>query len=702
MSDADDTPRLPDPAEMEITPGRPSFWRNLSPVWLVPVLAVAVSVGIAWRSYAERGTLITIAFENAAGVSAGETEIRYRDVSIGVAESVAFTADLSQVIVSARIDNTAAEALSSEAQFWVVRPQVSAQGISGLNTVLSGVYIEAALNPDAQPDGSRSFVGQDRAPLLMPGRRGTLITLHAPDGNRLTPGAPVLFRGVQVGQIEEPRLLPGAEGVAVDAFIEAPHDQRLSTAARFWDTSGFSVSLNTSGLRLSVGNLASILTGGIAFDSVGTDGEAISRETVFELYSDEDTARAASTSVVAPDRLRIAAEFDGSVQGLTSGAVVRYRGVRVGEVAGIAARQVDMGPAPLVRMQAVLSLDPAAFGLREATTPEQLENYLETLVASGLRARLAAQGVFSTSLVVELVEVENADPDRILHPEDGPSVIPSAPSDLSDLTTSAQGLIRRVTDLPIEQVLDQAVSLMEAAETLLADESTRAAPGAVVALVDDIGALVGSDQMQALPGEVQSTVAEFRAILQDFQQQRAIETLVDTMTSVQTLTANVDAATTEVPALISEIRRVVGRVGDLDAEGLVTAATELMQTTDEFLGLEGTRSLPPALTRALDEVQAALAELRQSGIVEGVNQTLTSARSAADSIATATQDLPALAERLNALVTQAEGLVAAYGARSPVNEEALATLREARDAARAFAQLARTLERSPNSILFGR
>lgn len=692
----------PEPGEMDITPGRPSFWRNLSPVWLVPVLAVAVSVGIAWRSYAERGTQIEIAFENAAGVTAGETEIRYRDVAIGVAEHVAFTPDLSRVIVTARIDNTAAEALSAEAQFWVVRPQVSAQGISGLNTVLSGVYIEAALDPQARPDGSRHFTGQDRAPLMMPGRRGTLITLHAPDGNRLTPGAPVLFRGVQVGQIEAPRLLPGEDGVAVDAFIEAPHDQRLTTAARFWDTSGFSVSLGTGGLRLSVGNLASILTGGIAFDVIGSDGAPLTSDTVFELYSDQDTARAASTSVVAPDRLQIAAEFDGSVQGLSTGAIVRYRGVRVGEVTAIAARQVDMGPAPLVRMQAVMALDPAAFGLRDDTTPEALQNRLESLVASGLRARLAASGVFSTSLVIELVEVENADPQRVLHPQDGPPVIPSAPSDVTDLTTSAQGLIQRVTELPIEQVLDQATALMDAAEALLVDENTRAAPAAVVALVDDIGALVGSDQMQALPGDLQGAVADFRTILQDFQQQRAIETLVETMTSVQTLVANVDAATTELPALVSEIRRVVGRVGDLDAEGLVNAATELMRTTDTFLADPDTQALPPALTGALNEVQAALADLRESGVVDEVNQTLASARSAADSIATATADLPALAERLNGLVAQAEGMIAAYGARSPVNDEALATLREARDAARAFAQLARTLERSPNSILFGR
>lgn len=693
---------MSEPSRMDITPARRSVWRNLSPIWLVPLLAVVVSLGIAYNSYAQRGELIEISFDNAAGVTAGSTELRYREVSIGLVEDVAFSDDLSRVIVSARVDRAAVHALSAAAQFWVVRPQVSARGISGLGTVLSGVYIEASFDPQIQADTTRSFVGQDNAPLVRPGVAGTRVTLRAPDGNRLTPGAPILFRGIEVGHIEAPRLIDGAEGVEVDAFIEAPHDLRLTSTTRFWDTSGFSVSLGTSGLRLSVGNLASILTGGIAFDNLGDPGDPLTEDAVFDLFDSETTARETSSTVVAANQLRIAAEFDGSVQGLSTGAIVRYRGIRVGEVSGIAARLVDMGPSPLTRMQVVMGLDPNAFGLGTEATPQMLESFLESAVASGLRARLAASGVFSTNLVIELVKIEDTPPNRLFRPVGAVAVIPSAPSDVNDLTTSAQGLIERITSLPIEEVLQQAVSLMESVEVLLADEGTRAAPAAVTALMGQIGDLIGADATQALPGELQGTIAELRTLLASVQQQEVVAQLAGTMQSIQDLAVSVEGATTEVPPLISEIRRVVGQVGDLDTVDLLAAATELMSTTSTFLALEGTQSLPPALAGALGEVELALAELRNSGIVEGVNQTLLSAQSAAESIATATEILPPLAERLNGLVAQAEQLVAAYGDRSPVNQEAINTLREARDAARAFAELARTLERSPNSILFGR
>lgn len=135
---------------MKVSAPRKSLFRNLSFVWLVPLVALGVSLGIAWQNYADRGTLIEIAFRNASGVVAGETTLRYRDVVVGTVEDVRFTSDLGQVLVYVRVDNDVAPFIDDEATFWVVRPEVSARGISGLSTVLSGVYIEGAW--DNMPD----------------------------------------------------------------------------------------------------------------------------------------------------------------------------------------------------------------------------------------------------------------------------------------------------------------------------------------------------------------------------------------------------------------------------------------------------------------------------------------------------------------------------------------------------------------------
>ena len=113
---------LPDLPQMDVDPPSPSIFRNLSVVWLVPLLALLISFGVAWKSYSDRGVLITIALPDAAGVTARDTVLKFREVVIGNVESVRFAPDFKNVIVSARIDRTVADILPADAEFWVVQP----------------------------------------------------------------------------------------------------------------------------------------------------------------------------------------------------------------------------------------------------------------------------------------------------------------------------------------------------------------------------------------------------------------------------------------------------------------------------------------------------------------------------------------------------------------------------------------------------
>src|SRR5580700_572114 len=119
--------------------------RRLSLVWVIPIIAVAVVIGIGWRTLAQRGPTINITFDAGEGIQAGQTKIRRKDVDLGTVESIKLTPDLSRVIVQARMLRSAAAYLNTNTQFWIVRPRISAEGVSGLATLVSGVYIE--MNP---------------------------------------------------------------------------------------------------------------------------------------------------------------------------------------------------------------------------------------------------------------------------------------------------------------------------------------------------------------------------------------------------------------------------------------------------------------------------------------------------------------------------------------------------------------------------
>jgi paraquat-inducible protein B len=686
---------------MRIDPPKRSFWRNLSLVWLVPILALIVSLGIAWQTYAARGVTIEISFLNASGVRPGETTIRYRDVVIGAVEDVRFTPDLARVLVTASIDRDLANTLPADAAFWVVQPEVSARGITGLSTVLSGVYIETSFTP--VPDGeARSFIGMDSAPLIREGQKGTRITLRTRDANRISEGAPILFHGIEVGHIEAPRLILSGDSVVFDAFIMAPHDRRLTTATRFWDTSGFTVSLGTGGLSLDVGNLAALVTGGIAFDTIFSGGAPLNPGYVFDLFPDEEAARQSLFTGVGANAVEMAIEFEGSVNGLAVGSPVRFRGLRVGEVRAIGAVLVEEGSRQQVRLRTTVALDPQALGLPAEAGAERTIEFLRNAVAEGLRAQLATSSLFTASLVIELVELPDAAPATVDEREDGLVVLPSVASDLPDFTATAEGVLERINALPVEELMNQAITLMASIEAVVSSEGTRQAPDAALALIEDIRALVGGEDTQALPGELRGGLAEVRGIVEELRLRGAIDRLVTVLESADTIAANTAAASADLPELVAELRALTARASGVEIEELAAAATRLLNSTEALIGSDQMRDLPPALAGALAEVSQVLAALREGEAVENVNRTLASTRAAAESVAEAMESLPDLSQRLERLVAQADGLIAAYGERSDFNTEALQVMREFRDTARAVTQLARAIERNPNSLLIGR
>ncbi|AHD00893.1 intermembrane transport protein PqiB [Leisingera methylohalidivorans] len=691
----------PEPAQMDISAQRPSPWRNLSLVWLVPLAALAVSLGVAWKAYSDRGVLISITFKNASGIAANETTVRYRDVVIGQVENVGFAEDLSKVLVWVRIDKKIAPFLDQDAVFWVVRPEVSTRGISGLSTVLSGVYIEGAWDQD-RGSPETSFEGADRPPLVQPGRGGQRITLRTNDGRMISEGAPVLFRGIEVGRLERPRLTVSGDSIVVDAFIEAPHDRRINSATRFWDSSGFSVSIGASGLSLDVDSIASLVAGGIEFDNVFDGGRPVSSGAVFDIHTDEAAARRTAFARALTGGVAVSVAFGESVAGLTSGAAVQLGGVKVGEVSSLNAAIQSGSNEAEVRLIAELQLDPSLMGLPPGAGEAEVLDFLEQAAAGGLRARLAAAGLFSSELIVELVTLEDAEPAQFNRDAEPFPELPSAPSDLPDFTATAEGALERISELPVEELMAQAIATLASIEALASADSTRQTPVAAVALLEDTRALVADPETRALPGELRSAVADLRAILSELEQGRAVANLTTALEQGGRAASSLAAASEELPALVSDFRSLADKANALETEELIRSASQLMKSADSMIDSEGARALPPALTSALDEIRLTLAELRSGGLVSNANATMASARGAADAVAAAAEGLPALSARLERLVAQSEALITAYGARSNFSSETLDALREIKSAARAVSQLARKIERQPNSLLFGK
>ena len=237
------------------------FLRGVQWVWIVPFAALFTAVWVAFQSYNDQGPVVQIVFDDAAGILPDETEVRFRNVAVGVVEGVGFNEDLSQVLVEVRLDKTVAPFVDEGATFWIVRPEVTTSGVTGLETVLSGVYIEGTW--DTEPAGLvTEHIASDRAPLVTTYRAGTLIELRSTRAAGLSENTPILFKGIEVGRLGAPNISVNGQWVSAPAIIYEPHDGLVTTATRFWDTSGFSLSVGASGASLDFSSVASLISGG--------------------------------------------------------------------------------------------------------------------------------------------------------------------------------------------------------------------------------------------------------------------------------------------------------------------------------------------------------------------------------------------------------------------------------------------------------
>ena len=690
------------PPKPPVKAARRNPFRRLSVIWIVPAIALIAVLGVAIKTYLDQGPLIEIAFDNASGISAGATELHYRDVTVGKVEKVGFTGDLTSVIVSVRLTKDVADFVDRDARFWVVRPQVTAQGVSGLDTVLSGVFIEGIW--DSQPGGLETkFTGLSDAPLERLNSKGLLLTLRAAPDVSLTEGAPILYQGIKVGQIGKTAISQDGSTAEAEAIIFAPHDRLIDTATRFWDTSGFSFTLGPGGAALDFSSIASLISGGVTFGTLVSGGEPIEPGAILTVYTGEGAARSSVFSGDEGKTLNLSAVFEENIAGLSIDAPVELAGLNIGRVSALngLVDPVQFGD-NRVRLVATLSIQPGKLGLEGEQTEQTALDFLAERVKAGLRARLATTSILTGGLKVELAEIPDAPEAEIQEMGTSGPRIPTAESDISDVSATAEGVFQRINDLPVEEIMNQAITLLGNVNALITSEGVRSAPENLNGLLADARGVINSDDVKALPGQLNEMIGKLATLIDGFNQAELTERLGKALDDAAEAAQGVNTAVEGVPDLIARLNGVAANIEEVAIDKMADQMTELLTTVDSFLNQQSTRELPESLNTSLTELSAVLVQLREAGVVETVKDTLNSASNAADAVAGASRDLPRLIEQARQVLAQAGTTIEGYQANNGLGRDARDALREVQRAAQAVSSLARAIERNPNSLLTGR
>ncbi|MEJ2199921.1 MAG: MlaD family protein [Desulfuromonadaceae bacterium] len=406
-------------------------------IWIVPIAAALIAAWLAIKTINDRGPLISIRFDSATGLEAGKTKIRYRDVDIGLVEEIRLDEDLTHVLVRARMDKRATPFLTESARFWIVRARVSSEEVSGLSTLFSGVYIALAPGPEAPV--SNRFIGLETPPVLTGDLPGRHFVLKAGELGSLDVGAPVYYRQIQVGRVVSYALDEQGKNVTVRICAVAPHHQLVTADTRFW---------NADGLQLKTESLLTILSGGIAFATpeLPDPSPSAAENTEFSLYPD----RRSSLQKDYPLKQRFLLHFNESVRGLTPGAPVEFRGIRIGQVVSVDL-EFDMQQQTF-NIPVVVELEPNRIKL---TGNGQLDAQaiIPILVQRGLRAQLKLVNLLTGQLVVNLNIYPDTPAATIIQGGSYPE-LPTLPTPLEEIAGTVSRLLKKIDQIPFSRIAE--------------------------------------------------------------------------------------------------------------------------------------------------------------------------------------------------------------------------------------------------------
>ena len=511
-----------------------SLWGRLPLVWILPAVVVLAGGFVVVREKLAQGTSIDIRFENAEGLEANKTKVRYKDVDIGEVRDIRVGEDRKEVIVTADIHRNATGYLLDDTRFWVVRPRISGAGVSGLATLVSGAYISVDVGHSAVKRDH--FVGLEVPPIVTADLPGREFVLHADDLGSLDIGSSVFYRHIIAGQVVGYSLDPGGTGVTIKVFINAPFDAYVTADTRFWQASGIDMSVNADGVKLRTESVASILEGGVAFGTPpGAATPRVAADTAFTLFNDQDRAMRPSETEIST----FVMYFGGSLRGLSAGAPVDLQGITVGEVKSLDVEYDER--AQLLAFPVVVELYPQrlrgrahrAAAAPPAHQPRGTDSraLIDSLVAHGLRAELKTGNLLTGQKFVALEMHHDVSREKVVWNEQ-PAIFPTISGSLDDIQDSVGVIAKKLSKVPFDQLSARLLGAMnsldqtlKSADQLLHNVDSNLAPQIQTTLAEAQAALKNAKELLGQDAPLENDLGS--TLLQVSRAAKSISALVD-------------------------------------------------------------------------------------------------------------------------------------------------------------------------------
>ncbi|MFQ1054072.1 intermembrane transport protein PqiB [Gilliamella apicola] len=477
--------------------------RAISAIWIIPIVTAIVGLWIIYSHFADRGTSFTLLAKDASGIVAGKTVIKNRSVDIGIVDEVTLSEDFEKVVIKGRIYNDMEPLLKNDSIFWVVKPEIGRDGVTGLGTILSGVYIELASGNDTHSFKNNPFILSDNPPLSDPSIKGIRVNLESDQNGVIPRGASVMFHGYRVGNVETSEFDIDSRKMKYQVFITKPYDALVTQNVRFWKEGGIDLAFSSAGASLNVPSLDILMSGGISFDLPDGSklGAPAEQHAVYKLYEDKKSIQDSQYTEYKEFLIMLSE----SISGLVEGAPVEYHGIRLGTVSKVPFYTPEMLNKTFILNQKV----PVLIRIEPDRLSELVDEKIDiaTLIMdeqkNGLRASLKTSNMFTGALFIDLdfyPELKNKYNSKSSNLY-GYNTIETTSTGIAQIQAKVMQLLDNFNNLPLNNTMTEFNKSLASTQRLM----------------NSLNQIMASNEMQNMPSDLQETLRTLNETLKGIQ-----------------------------------------------------------------------------------------------------------------------------------------------------------------------------------------
>jgi len=487
----------------------------LTTIWLVPFLAMIIALWLAFQYYTKLGPTIQISFESNAGLVANQSQIKLRDVTIGMVTKISLAKDGEGVVVEARMNKEVEPYLNDKAKLWIVHADVGSHGVSGLDTLVSGSYIE--LYGVKEEETRKRFEGIEK-PFIDRTAKGEYYLLAAPNSYNITEGSNVYYRMVKVGRVERVGIAPNGKQINFTIFVKNEYSNYVNKRSQFYASSTVGIDFSQGKLDISIASISQIVHGGVSIytpvQTIRTDANrSIAQEKVFPLYKNLSEMKEKHLMTGVDNKI-YKFKFENSINKLEIGAPIEFNGFQVGYVTDINSRFDEHNQSIKSNVYAIIHTK-AFTGVDSDYEGAEM---IEELVNNGLKAQLNSNIPMVGSLFIDLVFKKDTNNQLLVN--DRCTLFPTVESDEeSNILNEVEKVVTKLEKLELEKLLASATDLLDENKKPVNDilKDLRVTINDFDKTVKSLNKITEQDSLQSLPQDIQGTLGQLTSTLEEIQ-----------------------------------------------------------------------------------------------------------------------------------------------------------------------------------------